>query len=248
MGQINGIFALHWSVGTAALSGGFQNERLLNGWNSLWDEDEVDAYDHLTASTVETMDMDLDGPEYYIELGAPEAPMALPESATSDSSMRPQPWQSWYSTPRTALSPLLASTEASSGGTSASHRHRRRHSDSGVEFDALVRPQPGGLGRMLDQKRVRIDRWRSRRPTPSDRGATRRQRLQMTPRESHVNKSPPRSRRKAYGYRQLDLCLSRIEWLEPMPGLAAADGGWLGVTFWVAAAVGMANMQQVGGV
>ncbi len=196
------------------------------------DEDEVDAYDHITVFTDEYMEMDLDDLDYYTRWRTPETlmtpppePATLPYYDTGTLS-----WQDWPMTTSAVYPPSPASTGSSVGGTPPWHRLRRR-ARGRIESTAHTKPPPGGLGRVLDQKRARIDR---RRPQPGS--AAQRQRRLRTLRESHINKSsPPRHQLKLWG-RKLALCLPRIE--------GVLTGGWWRVTC-RAAAISATNSEQV---
>lgn len=248
-----GVSAFHWVEGATASPGGLTTPLPLGIWNHK-QEDEVNAYDHVivwpVASTDEPMEMDLDGPEYYGYLDTPIKP-PLPESDSLDITMLSWPWCSWPSTPCMAqfTLPPTSTTETSTGSTATSHcrrrrRRRRRCRDIGVELDTLQGLPPGGLGRVLDQKRTRTGLRPQRQRQGGGGGASsRRRRLQtIVPRESHVNKPPLRVWRKPWGYRQFALCLDWIWQLEGADG--GADGGWRGSTSGLHATVGMTNIKQ----
>ncbi len=150
-------------------------------------------------------------------------------------SMGSSSWQGGQMPAGAHFAPSPASTETSAGGTRPARRHRRRL-EGGVEFAVHTKPAPGGLGRVLDQKRVRLDRQRMARGSGAGQGegAGQRQRRFRTPKESHINKSPSRHRLKSPSrhrlkspsHRQLAVCLTRIERLDPTPGLRKLGGWW----------------------
>ncbi len=72
MNQIYGS-ALQGHGGAAASAvptGEFTNGHPLTAWRAPLEEDEVDAYDHLSASTDEDIEMDMGGPDYLTWSGA----------------------------------------------------------------------------------------------------------------------------------------------------------------------------------
>lgn len=233
------------AAASAAPSGGFTNGSPLAAWHAPVKEDEVDAYEHLGASTDEDIEMVMGGPDYLAWSGATEEPMTPPPGPATHPycSMSPSSWQNGQMPAGTHSTPSPASTEASAGGTRPARRLRRRL-EGGVEPAVHTKPAPGGLGRVLDQKRVRLDR---RQGTPGSGvaqgdGAAKRQRRLQTPKESHINKSPSRHRSKSPRNTQLGACLTRIERLDPTPGLRKLRGWWW-VTCWEA--IGAANEEQV---
>lgn len=138
----------------------------------------------------------------------------------------------------------LASEHGGIGGGTRPARRLRRRLEGGVEPAVHTKPAPGGLGRVLDQKRVRLDRRQGAPGSGAAQGdgAAKRQKRLQTPKESHINKSPSRHRSKSPRNTQLGVCLTRIERLDPTPGLRKLRGWWW-ATCWEV--IGAANEEQV---
>ena len=149
MNQIYGS-ALQGHGGAAASAvptGEFTNGHPLTAWRAPLEEDEVDAYDHLSASTDEDIEMDMGGPDYLTWSGAAGEPMTPPPGPATHPycSMGSSSWQGGQMPAGAHFAPSPASTETSAGGTRPARRHRRRL-EGGVESAVHTKPAPGGSG------------------------------------------------------------------------------------------------------